>query len=30
MKDFESDLEHKKCKVIEISAKEKLNYEFVF
>lgn len=30
LKDFETDLEHKKCKVIEISAKEKLSYEFVF
>jgi hypothetical protein len=29
-KDFESDLAHKKCKVIEISAREKLSYQIVF
>lgn len=30
IKDFETDLENKKCKVIDISAKNKLTYEFVF
>lgn len=29
-KDFESQLAHKKCKVIEISAREKLSYQFIF
>lgn len=30
IKDFENDLENKKCKVINIPAKDKLSYEFVF
>jgi hypothetical protein len=30
LKEFESDLEHKTCKIVEISAKNKLSYEFVF
>jgi hypothetical protein len=30
IKDFETDLENKKCKVVEISAKNKLTYEFIF
>jgi hypothetical protein len=30
LKDFETDLEHKKCSVIEISTNDKLSYEFVF
>lgn len=30
VKDFESDLGNRECKVIEISAKDRLIYEFVF
>jgi hypothetical protein len=30
IKDFETDLENKKCKVVEISAINKLSYEFAF
>ncbi|HSH20791.1 MAG TPA: hypothetical protein VLA03_10075 [Draconibacterium sp.] len=30
LKDFETDLGNKECKIIEISAKNKLSYEFIF